>query len=69
MAASAEHRQEYLSTFNLLLNTRNSHTRQRRDVAAIARLIADSDLFAKLEPAIAEEAREGRSTQADSAAL
>ena len=69
LAASSEHRHEYLSTFNLLLNTRNSQARQRRDVAAIARLIADSELFAKLEPSIAEEAKEGRSTQAESAAL
>jgi hypothetical protein len=50
----------------MLLNTRGNHTRQRRDVAAIARLIADSTIFATLEGEIEAEVANGKSTEAHS---
>lgn len=55
VCAGDERRGDYLRAFNLLLNTRSDHARQRRDLAAIARLIADSALFTALAPALAEE--------------
>ena len=40
----------------MLLNSRTPHARQRRDLAAIARLIADSNLFNVLTAEVQAEA-------------
>ncbi len=55
------HRPDYLRAFNILLNSRTAHARQRRDLAAIARLIADSSLASALLPALELEASSGQS--------
>jgi len=40
---------EHLKALNQLLSNKNNTGRQRRDVASIARAVADSNVFATLE--------------------